>query len=802
MTPAGRGPSAVHRAFVALVFVTGTLALGDALLTLAAGPSVGWWWTGLAALTIASGLFAVKVPSVSATLSISEIFLFSLVMLYGTAPAVVTVALDGLLVSLIRRHRDSRQAAFNMAEPALSMWIAASIYHLLAGVPPLVEAPATMMEIGLPALVLAAVYFLLNSGLNAIAVATESGRRASDLMRKYFLWVSLNYFAGASIATIIAVNTRANPFAGLLAIAPLVIVSYLTFRSAMGRLEDENVHLCEVNRLYLKVVETLAMAVDAKDQVTHGHVRRVQAFALHLARTMGVTDVQQIKAIEAAALLHDIGKLAVPEHILNKPGKLSDGEYDRMKLHAPLGADMLTAVAFPYPVVPIVRHHHENWDGTGYPDKLAGTAIPIGARILAVVDCYDALRSHRPYRRALGPDEAMTIVRERRGTMYDPAVVDAFEQIRDAIEAEEVPDPLPDVMDRVATISRDMRKVEPEPSALPLDVRLHATDTLLRLYDHLAALPQDAPIEDICDAVVRHIRRLAPASLTVFYERDDGSDHLRVLCASGFGEALTDGLTIPMGQGVSGWVAAQRRSVINADAALDLGDHSARLNPRHRSVLSVPLIARDRALGAMTLYSIQAGAFSDEQRLALELLAAPVADLLATHITHQPPGDPGSATSRQTVRYQGTLSALLHHESLTTIWSGRPLGVLCVSARGDADLMAHATVAVSQATRLADLVFRPEADELVVVMPDCDIGAGELIAGRVLSAMPAPHASSGRTNGHGVALGFACAPHDGDALGSLLSVARRRLGEADSGRPSPVPCSNVALQPKGEPWLA
>src|SRR5439155_9339379 len=179
-----------------------------------------------------------------------------------------------------------------------------------------------------------------------------------------------------------------------------------------------------------------AMAIDAKDQVTHGHIRRVQTFATRLAREVGIRDEKLIRAIEAAALLHDMGKLAVPEYILNKPGKLTEAEFEKMKLHASVGADILSAIEFPYPVVPIVRHHHENWNGKGYPDGLKGTDIPIGARIISVVDCYDALVSDRPYRPKLSEDEALAILLERRGVMYDPLVVDTFLQVHKQIAPE------------------------------------------------------------------------------------------------------------------------------------------------------------------------------------------------------------------------------------------------------------------------------------------------------------------------------------------------------------------------------
>src|SRR5437867_6909188 len=169
--------------------------------------------------------------------------------------------------------------------------------------------------------------------------------------------------------------------------------------------------------------------MDAKGQVPPGHIRRVQAYAVGLAKALGVTDPAQINAIEAASLLHDMGKLAVPEYILNKPGPLTPTEFEKMKMHASVGADILSAIQFPYPVVPIVRHHHESWDGSGYPDGLAGSDIPIGARILSVVDCFDALTSDRPYRPRLTDREALRILVERRGTMYDPLVVDTFTKV-------------------------------------------------------------------------------------------------------------------------------------------------------------------------------------------------------------------------------------------------------------------------------------------------------------------------------------------------------------------------------------
>lgn len=781
LSPGGR--PWLHQAFVAIVFVMGMVALIDALRTMQASAiplELYAKYAGLGLLVVASGLFSVKVPALSASLSISETFLFIVVLYFGPAPAVVTVAIDGLMVSLIRRRKAIRHVAFNVAEPALSMWVAASVFYLVAGVPPLAERPSSLVEIGPAALLLSAVYFAFNSGLNAVAVATDSGGSPITIWRKYFLWVSLNYFGGASLAVLLAVNTHTSGvFTSILAIAPLVLVSYFTFKSSTGRLEDENRHLGEVNRLYLKVVETLAGAVDAKDQVTHGHVRRVQAYALQLARKLGVAGERDIRAMEAAALLHDIGKLAVPEHILNKPGKLTADEYERMKLHAPLGADMLSAVEFPYPVVPIVRHHHENWDGTGYPDRLRGEDIPIGARVLSVVDCYDALRSHRPYRRALSPAEALAIIEERSGSMYDPNVVDAFRFIQAEIESHSVDEPLPEVLDRFAQATRDLRRLEPVASTSSIEMRVYATELLLRLYGQLADLGEAAGVAQICETVSRCVLRLAPASLVVFYRRVEATDEVHAAFASGFGESLVRDVRMPLGHGVSGWVAANGRSVINADSALDLGDRMQKLDPKFQSVLSVPLTGTKGAVGVVTLYSIQPNAFREEQRQAIELISSPVAEAFSRAIQAEAllhdariavPSPAPNACALD------ALDALVARDGAFLTAGGRTLGVLCVRVAGSAQMMTHAAAAVSQATRVADLIFKPADDALVVLMPDCDPGAGRLIMDRIVAAVP--EAALPPTSPESpIRLAFACSPFDGESVRELLCTSRSRLDQ-------------------------
>src|SRR5207247_1958104 len=227
-----------------------------------------------------------------------------------------------------------------------------------------------------------------------------------------------------------------------LLLVPVVYLIYRSYRLYLGKLEDEKRHVEEMANLHLRTIEALALAIEAKDQTTHDHLQRVRIYAIEIAKELGVTGAE-LEALHAAALLHDIGKLAVPEHIISKPGRLTPEEFEKMKIHTLVGAEILERVRFPYPVVPIVRAHHEKWDGSGYPLGLKGTQIPMGARILAAVDFLDALASDRQYRRALPLEEAMSRLEEESGKSFDPKVVQVLERryaeleqlVRDRIES-------------------------------------------------------------------------------------------------------------------------------------------------------------------------------------------------------------------------------------------------------------------------------------------------------------------------------------------------------------------------------
>ena len=604
------------RRYVAAVSVCGGVSLVLSAEALIGTPHVlEWGLIGFAG--ILAGTYSLKIPGVDVRVSVSDTFFLALAVLFGPAPATIGTAIDSAIVSWRRRY-GWRRVFFNVSGPPLSLWVGAHVFFWLAGVPPLSIVETPVAPLLFPLAVMAAVWFLLNSSLTAFAVALEAGSRPLDVWRR-IATLYASYAAAASAAFCMVLATRYAGLTAAAAVLPLVFIFHLTIRSWLGRLDDAQQHIEKVDRLYLSTIETLATAIEAKDGVTHDHIRRVQIYATGLARELGVRDELTIKAIEAAALLHDTGKLAVPEHILNKPGKLTPEEFEQMKLHVDVGADILSAIDFPYPVVPIVRCHHENWDGSGYPRGVSGADIPIGARILSVVDCFDALTSDRPYRRALSDAAAVAILRERRGTMYDPLVVDTFVRVLPEISQRALP-PMPHDQ-ALAQISRSAvpaQAVAPPPPAP--DERAEAPGDLASLASLARIVTPQSAFADVVELATAQVRRMIPRGTCVIFLASAGNEDLVAAHAAGPLAAMVQGVTIRVGHNLTGWVAAHRRTIVNSDAALDLADVLASADRPH-TCLSTALLHGDTLVGVLTFYADACEPFLEEHGQVAPLVA-------------------------------------------------------------------------------------------------------------------------------------------------------------------------------------
>ncbi len=614
---------AALKLYIGAVVAVGGVVVVHSITTLGAAPHLFEWFV-LTLVAILIGMRMITISSVEASISVSDTFFIASALLFGPAPATIALAADCFVFSW-RKHYDWPRLAFNTVAPALSIWAAAHAFFLLGQVRPLAAADAPIGPLLVPLLVLTVVYFLLNSGLTAMAVGLQAAQSPFQIWRRHFLWLSSGYFASASVAVcLVLVVQQVGPLA-VAVILPIVAVFHRTLRVSYGRLEDTTRHLAQVDRLYQSTVETLAMAIDAKDDVTHSHVRRVQMYATALARALGVADEPTLKAIEAAALLHDTGKLAVPERILNKPGRLTPDEFEQMKEHVEIGANILALVDFPFPVVPIVRCHHEAWDGSGYPRGVAGEDIPIGARILSVVDCFDALTSDRPYRRKLPNEEALDILRERSGRMYDPKVVDTFIEIHDRIT---VSDAAPAHEEVFGQIARSLRAEAPPAAAEPPTVAASTPEGDTLAFVSLARLASGSVSPPDVLALASHlVRGIAPGARGVWYLAT-GDGRLAAIDVFGPESESLRGLTMILGDGLTGWVAVNRQVIVNSEAALDLGPRAERLGLK--SCLSVPLTDGDTLAGVLTLYASAPGAFTDDHGRLIQMVAPHVAQALVS----------------------------------------------------------------------------------------------------------------------------------------------------------------------------
>jgi putative nucleotidyltransferase with HDIG domain len=605
------------------VYIGGVVCAGATVLLASAWrvsstPRPAWWLT-LTALALLTGSFRLRFASISADIAIDDTFYIAIALLFGPGPAALTIGAGGFLISY-RRRRPARQIAFNTAAFALSMWSAAEVFFLITGAQPLSLSPTSIAPFVLPVLALATVYFLLNSGLTAVAIGLDTRQSPLTVWHQHFRWVSIGYLGAASVSFCLILLIQLASLMALVLVVPLLAIFHLTLRSSFGRVEDANRHLADMDRLYLSTVETLAMAIDAKDDVTHSHVRRVQAYATALARVIGVSDEPTLKAIEAAALLHDTGKLAIPEHILNKPGKLTEAEFEKMKLHADIGADILSLVQFPFPVEPIVRCHHENWDGSGYPRGIAGDAIPIGARILSVVDCFDALTSDRPYRRRLPDEEAIAILRQRRGTMYDPAIVDAFiATFRDVqIGVEETPEQR-DVLQRISATKRDAEATAPPPATAAGSFGM--TSDLLAFVSLARLTSGEAGAADVLALASKLVGDIVPGVTGAWYLPEERNSRLTVATAFGPAATAVSDMSVGVGDRLTGWVAATRQVMLDSDAALDLGVRTDAEAAALRRCMSVPLLVGNTLVAVLTLYAPDASALTADRARLLQVVA-------------------------------------------------------------------------------------------------------------------------------------------------------------------------------------
>jgi len=633
--------------FRAKLFVVTTAAAGVAVL----GMVLAHWHSQdnlkfgcYLLIAIVGSTMKVRFPKMDSTMSVHFLFVLMGILDLSLAETLVIGCSAALVQSVwkTKQRPDPLKVAFNvLGMSANAIWLTYAAYHFSSGY------LTTSMPLLL--LVAACVYFLSNTVPVSIVIALSEKISLRKVWVETYFWSFPYYLVGAAVVGFVSFSSRSLGWQNALMTLPVMYAIYRSYVLYLGHLEGEQkrveieerqlevekLHVEEVCALHLRTIEAMALAIDAKDHTTHQHLHRVRTYAVEMARDLNLSQ-KETDALRAAALLHDIGKLAVPDHIINKPGRLSPEEFEKMKIHPIVGADILEKVAFPYPVAPIVRSHHEKWDGTGYPEGLAGAAIPIGARILAAVDCLDALASDRQYRKALPLDEAMRMVAHESGKAFDPKVVEILQRRYRELESyavrslEQSGNDSTNLQYKVeggqspdAGFERDLdsRRSSPSDFLSSIASARHEAHTLFELTQNMG---KSLSLDETLSLFAMRIRRVVPYdSIVVFIRRGDtlvpeyvAGDNFRQLSS----------LSIPVGKGLSGWVAENSRAIVNGDPAVEPGFvRDPKRSTELRSALAVPLEGLSDQVGVMALYQADADAFTSDHLRLLQVVTSKVA---------------------------------------------------------------------------------------------------------------------------------------------------------------------------------
>jgi putative nucleotidyltransferase with HDIG domain len=584
----------------------------------------------LAAALLASSL-KVSLPGIEGTMSMN----FLLTLLCILELGLPETLLIGLMKTLAQFYwRPARklkliQLLFNLSQVTVCNAAAYGAYQLFS---------VRILHGPVPLALLAAAitHFACNTAAMSIIIGLTEDKPVKKVWTDTYRWTFPYYMVGAAIAGFMSfLNAHVGWQASLLVLAP-VYVLYRSYCLYLGKLEAEKLHAEKVSNLHLRTIEALALAIEAKDQTTGEHLQRVRVYAMELARELRLTE-DETEALEAASVLHDIGKLAVPEHIISKPGKLTLEEFEKMKIHPIVGAEILEQVGFPYPVVPIVRAHHEKWDGSGYPSGLKGEAIPIGARILTAVDCLDALASDRQYRKALPLDEAMAKVVSESGISFDPRVVEVLQRRYVELEklAREQPLQTPPKLSTDIKVERGLAPdagfadfappavANAQPAGDSGDVMAAAQKEMRVLLEFGFKLGESLSLEDMISLLAVRLRYFVPHdSLAVYVLR---GNVLTPAFVSGDNFRLFSSLRIPIGEGLSGWVAQNSKAILNGNPSVEPGYlNDPTQYSTLRSALAMPLAGKGSVVAVLALYRVKADAFTREDLNVLSAVSAGV----------------------------------------------------------------------------------------------------------------------------------------------------------------------------------
>jgi diguanylate cyclase (GGDEF)-like protein/putative nucleotidyltransferase with HDIG domain len=755
----------------------------------------------LLVLSSITSVFKVNLPLArsESTMSVSYAVDFASLLLLGPNETMLVAAVSAYsqCTFRIKERNPIHRTLFSMACLVITVQAAGVVYIALGGVPGSYD----LLALPKPLVGAATTYFVVNTLTIASAVAISTNQSVWKVWNENFLWSAPTYFVGAGAAAIAAwmvVELSAHWLAPLAA-APLYL-TYRTYKVYLGRIEDEQRHVREMADLHLATIEALALAIDAKDQTSQSHIRRVQLYAASVARVLGMSD-NDVQGVKTAALLHDIGKLAVPEHILAKPGPLTPEEFQKIRAHPKVGADIVSSVPFPYPVAPLILSHHERWDGKGYPVGLRGEQIPLGARILSVVDYFDALMAERPYHKAMSYEAAIGLLKQEAGKGLDPTVVSTFVELLPSLQVEAAK--LEQVIRKPSAEAATEAMGEPATGLMPAVNKKNVFDDIALAHREIYALYEIAQsmgtslgVSDTMALIAAKLSNLVPFSCAALFLFDEDSETLRCRFASGTDADIIQQIAVRNGEGLTGWVARNRRPLVNARPSADIEAAGLTTPTSLQSALVCPLLFTDRFIGTLCVYHTDAGFYRDDHRRLLDRVSEQAAAVINNSVlfeqTHQDSlTDPLTGLPNTRFLFMHLTRELARAERLK---SEVTLMVMDLDRFkeindshghhvGDRALCEVARV-LRAAIRPYDICVRYAGDEFIVVLSGCARDEAELKRQELQTAVDDVYfeARPGKRLPLGISIGAAVFPHDGDTYEALLAAADSRMYQDKAGR--------------------
>jgi len=818
------------RKSLALLLAFEAAAAGCLVLSLvgvAGVESSGYVWYGaLLLLTLAAGRFTVPLIFTGGASvwrkSVADAFILLSLLTFGAGAATLLAAADGLHTS--RTLKGKGLKALSVSAAIVSTYAVGSFYLYFASYSLEWFGPVHNLLL-IPLCLLAFLQNLLRAVVLAVFVGERGGMSLTPLRGRNLMWSAATQVAGASAAALFHAAYRngglTHMFSGALILFLVYAVSLLNEEHVeeVRRAEAEKLrHAEEVAGLHMSTIESLAIAIDAKDQTTHGHVRRTQVYAVELGKMLGVTP-HEIEALRAGALLHDIGKLAVPEYILNKPGKLTAAEFEKMKTHTVVGGDIIGRVRFPYPVEEIVRYHHEKWDGTGYPKGLKGQEIPLVARVISVVDFYDATRCDRPYRVGMERQESLSLLKGMAGSSFDPRVVEKFVSNIDYFDGliaeqdkREQVSPEPEV---AITGARPDAGLAPDSVGVPDPASgfrsiAAAQREVAALHEIARTIGASLNLSDVLALVASKLGGIVPFDTCVVFVVDERSGRAVAAHAAGVDAEAFAGRAVNVGEGITGWVIANARTMCNTSPELDMAGVPEEVSGQVRGVLVSPLVREEGAFGALTLYSRSLDSYTAEHVRLLESVCLHASSAINNALMFERTKE-SALTDPLTQLPNGRAMRLMLEQRMAECQrhNREPISVLTMNIDdfrefngslghgvGDRILASVASV-IKRQMRQMDVLARHGGDEFVAIMPTAPAEVAALVAERIRAAVESHQfpVRTGRSARLGISIGVSCFPADGETADDLLAASAENMRQDKRAR-------KLASAPNGLQLLA